>query len=55
MLFRSIASLKLLEETNLSASEIAIRCRFVDGSSFAEQFRVRVGQSPTAYRQHIRN
>lgn len=51
---RVIASMKLLEETNLSASEIAIRCGFVDGSSFAEQFRQRVGQSPTAYRQHIR-
>ena len=52
---RVIASMKLLEETNLSASEIAIRCGFVDGSSFAEQFRVRVGQSPIAYRQHIRH
>lgn len=51
---RVIAAIKLLEETRLSASEIAIRCGFVDGSSFAEQFRQRVGQSPTAYRQHIR-
>ena len=48
---RVIAALKLLDETNLSAAEIAIRCGFVDGSSFAEQFRQRVGQSPTAYRQ----
>lgn len=51
---RVIAAMKLLEETRLSASEIASRCGFVDGSSFAEQFRNRVGQSPTAYRQHMR-
>jgi AraC-like DNA-binding protein len=51
---RVIASMKLLEETGLSASEIANRCGFVDGSSFAEQFRQRVGQSPTAYRQTMR-
>jgi AraC-like DNA-binding protein len=51
---RVIAALKLLEETNLSAAEIAVRSGFVDGSSFAEQFRQRVGQSPTAYRQAMR-
>jgi AraC-like DNA-binding protein len=51
---RVTAALKLLEETNLSAAEIAARCGFVDGSSFAEQFRQRAGQSPTAYRQGIR-
>ncbi len=52
---RVAAAMKLLEETNLSASEIANRCGFVDGSSFAEQFRLRVSQSPTAYRQTLRN
>ncbi len=51
---RAAAAMKLLEETNLSASEIAIRCGFVDGSAFSEQFRGRVGQSPTAYRQAMR-
>ncbi len=51
---RVAAAMKLLEETNLSASEIATRCGFVDGSSFAEQFRSRVGQSPTAYRSALR-
>ena len=51
---RVIAALKLLEETSLSAAEIAIRCGFVDGSSFAEQFRQRVGQSPTVYRKAMR-
>ena len=51
---RVIAALKLLEETNLTAAEIAGRCGFVDGSSFAEQFRERVGQSPTEYRQALR-
>jgi len=52
---RCIAAMKLLEETNLSASEIAIRCGFVDGSSFAEQFGARVGQSPTTYRRGMRS
>lgn len=51
---RVTAALKLLEETTLSASEIADRCGFVDGSSFAEHFRQRVGQSPTTYRKSMR-
>jgi AraC-like DNA-binding protein len=51
---RVTAALRMLEETNLSAVEIAAQCGFVDGSSFAEQFRQRVGQSPTAYRQAMR-
>jgi transcriptional regulator GlxA family with amidase domain len=51
---RVTAAMKLLEETSLSASEIANQCGFVDGSSFAEQFRQRVGRSPTAYRLAMR-
>ena len=52
---RVAAAMKLLEESNLSASEISLRCGFVDGSAFAEQFRARVGQSPTHYREQVRN
>jgi AraC-like DNA-binding protein len=51
---RVAAAMKLLEETNLTAAEIASRCGFVDASAFAEQFRQRVGHSPTAYRHHPR-
>lgn len=51
---RVIAAMKLLEETSLSASQIAVRCGFVDASSFAEQFRQRAGQSPTSYRDMTR-
>lgn len=51
---RVAAAMKLLEDTNLSASEIALRCGFVDASAFAEQFRARVGLSPTIYRNRIR-
>lgn len=51
---RVLAAMKLLEETNLTASEVAVRCGFGDGSSFAEQFRRRVGQSPTTYRRETR-
>ena len=50
---RVAAAMKLLEETNRSAAEIATRCGFVDGSSFAEQFRERVGLSPTGYRDSV--
>ncbi len=52
---RVSAAMKLLEETNLSASQIATRCGFVDASSFAEQFRDRVGQSPSTYRHELKN
>lgn len=52
---RVAAAMKLLEETNHSALEIAARCGFVDGSSFAEQFRARVGQGPIDYRRQVRN
>lgn len=52
---RVIAAMKLLEETNLSASEVAERCGFVDGSSFAEQFRARVSQTPSSYREAMRS
>ena len=51
---RVIAAMKLIEETNLTAAEISTRCGFVDGSSFAEQFGQRVGESPSAYRLHRR-
>jgi AraC-like DNA-binding protein len=49
---RVTAAMRLLEETNLSAVEVARQCGFVDGSSFAEQFRGRVGQSPKAFQAH---
>lgn len=51
---RVAAAMKLLEESSLSAAEIATRCGFVDGSRFAEQFRSRVGLSPLGYRQSVR-
>jgi AraC-like DNA-binding protein len=50
---RVAAAMKLIEETNFSVSEIGTRCGFVDGSSFAEQFRARVGLSPTEYRRSV--
>jgi len=47
---RVLASMRLLYETSLTASEIAIKCGFVDASSFAEQFKRRTGMTPTEYR-----
>jgi AraC-like DNA-binding protein len=48
---RVLAAARLLEQTALSAGEIAAQCGFVDPSSFAQHFRKRIGLSPAAYRQ----
>lgn len=48
---RVLEATKLLEESALSAGEIAARCGFVDQSSFAQHFRKRTGSSPAAYRR----
>lgn len=47
---RVVAAMRLLKETRLSAAEVASRCGFVDSSSFAQQFKLRIGMTPTAYR-----
>ena len=47
---RVLAAIRLLEETSLTAAEIAQRCGFVDASAFTEQFRKRTGLTPTGYR-----
>lgn len=52
---RVLEAAKLLEQTALSAGEIATRCGFVDQSSFAQHFRRRIGASPAAYRKRIRS
>ncbi|MDB6140843.1 MAG: AraC family transcriptional regulator [Verrucomicrobiaceae bacterium] len=48
---RVLAAIRLLEETSLTASEVAQRCGFVDASAFTEQFRKRTALTPTAYRR----
>ncbi|MFT5108426.1 MAG: AraC-like DNA-binding protein [Pseudoalteromonas tetraodonis] len=48
---RVLAAQRMLDETNLAASEIARSCGFVDASSFSQQFRKRIGLSPGAYRR----
>jgi AraC-like DNA-binding protein len=47
---RVLAAVRLLEESELSAAEIAHRCGFADASSFTQQFRARVGVTPASYR-----
>ncbi len=47
---RVLAAVRLLEETSLTASEMAQRCGFVDASSFAQHFRKRMGCTTSAYR-----
>lgn len=47
---RVLAAARLLEETSLTAAQIAVRTGFVDASSFAEQFKRRTGVTPTEYR-----
>ena len=48
---RVLAAQRLLEETNLTVTEIAQQCGFVDASSFSQHFRKRIGFSPAAYRR----
>jgi len=48
---RVLTAARLLEETAVTASEIAQRCGFVDASAFASQFRQRTVLSPLAYRR----
>lgn len=45
------AAAQMLDETMHTAAEIALRCGFVDASSFTQQFRRRTGVTPTAYRR----
>ncbi len=47
---RVLAAMQLLTETNLSAAEIAAKTGFFDASSFAEQFKRRVGSTPSDFR-----
>lgn len=48
---RVLAAARLLEETSLTAAQIAPRCGFVDASAFTLHFRKRTGLTPTAYRR----
>lgn len=48
---RVLEATKLLEQTAFSVGEIAVRCGFVDQSSFSQHFRKRTGVSPGTYRQ----
>jgi len=51
---RVLAASTLLEQSTLTAAEIARRCGFVDQSSFTLHFRRRTGSTPTAYRTRWR-
>ena len=51
---RVIEAMKLLEETSLTAAEIANRCGFVDASSLSANFKRRSGLTPTEYRSRQR-
>ena len=49
---RVLAAARLLEETSLAISEIAIRCGFMESSAFSLQFRKRTGVTPSNYRRN---
>lgn len=49
---RLLLGQKLLEDRNLSLSEIAFRCRFSSQASFGRAFRRHTGMSPGDYRRH---
>ncbi len=42
---------RLLEETDLSIAEIAVRCGYGDPSALARAFKAHFGQSPTSWRE----
>jgi transcriptional regulator GlxA family with amidase domain len=46
-----LAAAKLLEETDLTATEVAAKCGFVDGSSFSQLFQRRTDLTPIAFRK----
>jgi AraC-like DNA-binding protein len=48
---RVLAAARLLEETDLTATEVSAKCGFVDGSSFSQLFQRRTGMTPIAFRK----
>ncbi len=50
---RLLKAVQLLEETDLTISEIAYNCGFTDMSYFGYSFKKQYGNSPTAYRQEM--
>ena len=48
---RVMEAMKLVEESRLGMAEIALRCGFVDASSFSAHFRKRTGESPRKHRE----
>jgi PAS domain S-box-containing protein len=49
------ASTRLLEETNLSVSEVALECGFCDHSAFSRAFRALIGLTPSQYREESKS
>lgn len=52
---RVLSATRLLEETALTAGEVAAQCGFTDQSSFTQHFRKRIGTLPVAYRKALRS
>jgi AraC-like DNA-binding protein len=51
--FRVERAIGLLAATDLSLSDVAVRCGYYDQSAFTRQFRRVVGVSPGAYRAQL--
>ena len=51
---RVLAATQLLEQSSLTATEVAQQCGFVDASAFTLHFRKRMGVAPAAYRKGLR-
>jgi transcriptional regulator GlxA family with amidase domain len=47
---RILRAMTMLDETELTAAQIANECGFVDASNFAAHFKQRTGVSPRGYR-----
>ncbi len=51
---RGSKAMKILQETSLTAAQIASRCGFADASSLSDHFKKRSGSTPTEYRSSHR-
>ena len=51
--YRIQTAKKLLESTDLSVTEIAMRCGFNSSSYFTKQFHALTGKTPAQYRKNL--
>lgn len=53
-ILRIQAAMKLLRDSDLSVTEIALRCGYADANYFSNKFKTETGKNPLAYRKYAR-